>query len=368
MKFNQHVAEALARIDKKHVYYTDGRFFSTVGLRYSDSSKAIEIGEGVDVMLRTEYCDSMWPKNSQSKVYISHTIDDDAALHKSIKGSANIADAEQHTPGSVTTPTGSLHLKGKNVYYNEKDFFQMDISNYNKMIDSSVALFIQKLSKQSNVPNYDTIVYPTSRSVNARDIAFTIAKHLNVTNVLVATKQNITTQAFNNIIDVDMFKKDCKDSITVVQGNMFDENLFDLCINDRIANWMLNASKNNEHFSIGTHFRMSRPLTILQQAIKEYNNNTEHEIQLVTTSGVKFKFEDYIKGSLFDTQSLVTNIQDTSKQGRVLFVDDNVTTGSMFSTLFNFLPDDLKTKLDFFFLTVQKDIYKSWVNKAKTSK
>ena len=326
--------------------------YTTSGFRW--------VGEKVNRLILTSKCDSSW-NGIDSRVYIGHDLIDekDDVYHASIKGTANIQRDRKLTHDDfsgedvVPSPVGSFFPRG-NVPYKEKSFTAMDIDNYNELIQNSVSEF----KTVNGVRQYDIIIYPESRSNHAQDIAIELQKQLGgQQKVLRANKLNITLAALTTIIDVPRFTRDCMNSVEIPS----DINLasFEVSVKNAFDNWVKQSSQNNQYFSVGTHFKV-RTGGLVGAIIRDYNMHNNKHITLKRKLFTSFLISDYLNGSLFDLPHLSASVQELRVNNRVLFVDDNVTEGSMFTTLFNHLPTELKGVFDFFFLIVKKQTSDRW--------
>lgn len=332
------------------------------------------VGEKIDRLIFTSKCDSNWV-DTNSRVYIGHDLENKIKTirepqghiyHASIKGTANVKNNLQSGTDSYegndfsNVNAGTSFSKG-NAHYKEKEFTTMDIDNYQLLIQKSVSEFVSKIN---NLRTYDAIIFPDSRSKNAQDIAVELQKQLTGSQqILVASKQNITLAALNSILDIKQFTQDCIDSVT--QPSSLNISDFEKSIQNVLQNWVDRASQNNIHFSVGTHFRVPTG-TLVKQIVNNYNENFHNlPVQLKTKLSTEFHLAKYINGSLFDVNQLQTSLQNLNTTNRVLFVDDNVTEGSMFTTLFNHLPLELKNKFDFFFLIVERTLCNTWTKIKK---
>lgn len=325
------------------------------------------VGEKIDRLILTSKCDGNW-KGVDSRVYIGHDLEGTAGpiYHASIKGTANIENninsgTDSYEGSDFPDVSVGTFFKKDNIHYKEKEFTSMDIDNYQLLIKKSVAEFIERTK---NLRTYDVIMIPDSRSKNARDIAIELQRQLTGNQrVLVANKLNITLAALNVVLDIRRFTQDCIDSITEPSSlNIID---FENSVQSVFQDWVNRASQNNSHFSVGTHFRVpTGPL--VKKVINDYNDNYQNTpIRLKGKLSTEFHLASYINGSIFDLQQLQANLQQADVNNRVLFVDDNVTKSSMFTTLFNHLPIELKGKFDFFFLIVERTLCNSWTKIKK---
>lgn len=259
----------------------------------------------------------------------------------------------------------------KNKTY-EKDFQAMSREEYEMLINRAVDAFVSKTTAP-----YDYILYPSSRSSHANDIADAINEKLKVkftsgalqqrvqsTKVQLIPKKFVTPETMKEVVHIDKLVNIVYNTILKkAEVSLSDDvkaKVIDLLTNtltDKLHKKALSAGKDTP-FSTATHLRSTPNSILFKDAIDILNAGSiapelHNKLQDISIGG---HLDDYCD-SHFDLTSLKQQLEqyvgDTKSRQwigkmRVLIVDDNINSGDMYKQIAPL--DKLLVYCDYFFL------------------
>jgi hypothetical protein len=260
-------------------------------------------------------------------------------------------------------------LRGKEY---EKKFQAMPENDYNMLIERAVDAFISKES----VP-YDFILYPSSRSSNAQDIANLINTKLKQklstgvagqraqsAVVQEIPKKPITQESIKEVVQIEKLVNNVLAGIESHAGVKLSSNskneIKDLLVKTLVDFLTNKVSKftADDKYSTSSHLKPVPNSTIFDDAIKLLNEpgvipELENKIANFSVGGHLDSYCD----SHFELTDLKTQLSQYDRDGkkrawigktRILIVDDNINSGDMYKQIAPL--GDMLRNCDFFFL------------------
>lgn len=276
------------------------------------------------------------------------------------------------------TIKGSSNLYKDATY--DKPFQAMPKEDYEMLINRAVDAFINTVTAP-----YDFILFPSSRSVHAKDIAEAIDKKLKTkfasgilqkraqnTVVQVIPKKLVTPETMKEVVHIEELINKIIFSIEQHINAPLNENTKNSAtelLTKTLVDFLYNkasSAKEGTEFSTATHLRSTSNEGIFKKAINVLNSgNIAPELQ---DKLVNFKVAGHLDAysdSHFVVEDLIKQLNEyinTSKSRewigatRILAVDDNINSGDMYKQLsplgnvlkycdYFFLMKDMKYKI-----------------------